>query len=797
VTIPEFQATWNALEDFVTRYTYAPQNELATQWILDEFLAMGIDAEFHYYNQSGTRRNVIATIPGRVDPTKVVYLTAHLDATSPDPYTCAPGADDDGSGTAAVIEAARAMSEHLFEYTLKFACFNGEEQGLVGSGAYVADIAAAGEDVIGVFNMDMIAYRGSDPAPPDLYIYTDTGSQALAATLSDAVSLYTPGLLDPVVVVEAMGASDHASFWSYGYDAILAIEADVWGGDFCPWYHTCDDLVYRYPQDYVVNCAKANLAAAAVTAVPIAPDGPYIVLNSTTLDDDATGGSSGDGDGIANPGEVIELSVTLGNVGTAPATGLTGELSSASGDVDVLVGSSAWDDIPVGGSGTNLAPFLFQVAPGTPNGATLPFGLTVTGDDGSWDLAFQFIVEAPELAFYEHGFDDATEGDADGLVSPGETVRIPVSLINRGERDAIDVSAILSSSNGHVTILGNEAGADAIPGGEHRDLSPAYRIAIGSGAAVGEILRFDLAISASGVYVSGSGFKLKVGTRFYDDVEADGAWSLAAPGDDAATGRWVRVDPNGTTQNGEPCQPEDDHTILGVHCFVTGQGTVGGGSGIADVDNGTTTLTTPVFDLRNITDPRVTYWRWYTNDLGNNPGTDTWLVQVSNNAGGSWVDLERTQQSSNAWEERSFAIEDYVVPTQDVLFRFVASDLGDASLVEAAIDDFEIAGTMTPVGVGPADAAFALELRSPNPSPFSGATTIAFSLPARERATLAVFDLGGRLVRVLVDRPMGPGAHRVTWDGRDGAGRRAAPGVYFCRLETGERPLTRRLTLVY
>ena len=54
--------TWQALEDFVTRYTYAPESELATQWLLDEFLAMGLEAEFHLYNQDGVRRNVIATL---------------------------------------------------------------------------------------------------------------------------------------------------------------------------------------------------------------------------------------------------------------------------------------------------------------------------------------------------------------------------------------------------------------------------------------------------------------------------------------------------------------------------------------------------------------------------------------------------------------------------------------------------------------------------------------------------------------------------------------------------------------
>jgi hypothetical protein len=220
LTTSNYMATWQALEDFVTRYTYAPQNELATQWILEQFISFGLEAEFHYYQQEGQRRNVVATLPGYADPSQVVYITAHLDATSGTPETCAPGADDDGSGTAAVIEAARIMSQYPFQYTIKFACFNGEEQGLIGSAAYVDDIFQQGEDVIGAYNMDMIAYRGSDPAPPDLVIYTNSQSQVLANTLADAANTYTPGLLEPIVHVESMGASDHASFWNRGYKGV-------------------------------------------------------------------------------------------------------------------------------------------------------------------------------------------------------------------------------------------------------------------------------------------------------------------------------------------------------------------------------------------------------------------------------------------------------------------------------------------------------------------------------------------------------------------------------------------------
>lgn len=82
------------------------------------------------------------------------------------------------------------------------------------------------------------------------------------------------------------------------------------------------------------------------------------------------------------------------------------------------------------------------------------------------------------------------------------------------------------------------------------------------------------------------------------------------------------------------------------------------------------------------------------------------------------------------------------------------------------------------------------------PNPFNPSTTLAFELPAAGRARVAVFDLAGRLVRTLVEAPLGAGPHRATWDGRDDAGRVVGAGTYLARLEAGNTASTTRLTLV-
>jgi len=797
LTWATYGPSWQTLEDFVTRSTMTPQNDQATQWILDRFQSFGLSAEFHYYTQSGQqRRNVIATIPGQVYPDQVVYICGHLDSTSPTPSTCAPGGDDNGSGTNTVLEAARIMSQYLFQYTVKFACFNGEEQGLLGSAAYVASIAQAGENVVGVFNADMVAYRGTDPAPADLVIYTNSASQALATTLSQAIADYTPGEIEPVVLVEALSGSDHASFWNNGYHAICAIEDEAWGSDFCPWYHTCDDLISRYPQDYVISCARAVMAATATTAMPINPQGSYLVYQDSELDDDNSGGSSGNGDGSPNPGEVIELYVTLRNVGNAPATNVTGQLSSSSEHVTVLTASSFWNDIPAGDQGTNPAAFIFEVSGEALDQEPLPFTLDVTDDSGVRQFGLQFTVTAPLLTYYTHDLDDITGGNANGIIDPGEVIYLPVTLANLGGMDASGVQATLTGGP-HVTVINGASGAGQIPMGSQVELGPAFSVAVSGEAVAGEILDLSLQITAGSGYQADSSFKIKVGTRVYDEVEHMGPWSLASPGDNATTGRWVQVDPNGTIYNGQQCQPEDDHTPdPGVMCFVTGQGSPGGAAGEEDVDGGITTLTSPMIDLAGIVTPRVTYYRWYTNNLGNNPNEDEWVVQVSSDGGSSWVDLERTTSSDNSWQQRSFLLTDYITPSAQVMVRFIASDTGSNSLVEAAVDDFEISGAISPVAVDEGAPALRLALSPAHPTPAHGGSVLSYTLPSAGEMSLKLYDAAGRCLRTLREGKAPAGTQRIVWDGRNDAGVPVAPGIYFCRLRAGEGTRMQRVVLL-
>ncbi len=180
-----------------------------------------------------------------------------------------------------------------------------------------------------------------------------------------------------------------------------------------------------------------------------------------------------------------------------------------------------------------------------------------------------------------------------------------------------------------------------------------------------------------------------IATLAMDDLEVNSGWTVGAGDDDATTGIWERGDPNGTA-----AQPEDDNTPSGTDCFFTGQGAIGGGLGDNDVDGGKTTLFSPSFNLAG-TDARISYYRWYSNNTGGAPGADIFEVEVSGNGmAGPWVSVEVVGPSGEGtgggWIQHEFLLSDFITPSADTMLRFIASDEGTGSLVEAAVDDLLI-----------------------------------------------------------------------------------------------------------
>jgi hypothetical protein len=182
-------------------------------------------------------------------------------------------------------------------------------------------------------------------------------------------------------------------------------------------------------------------------------------------------------------------------------------------------------------------------------------------------------------------------------------------------------------------------------------------------------------------------------SRIFDDVEFDQGWSTGVEGDDATGGMWVRAIPVPSTENGQTVQVGSDVSEQGDYCFATGNArTVEEPAGMADVDGGQTTLRSPVFSVRELDDPVLTFHYAYSNDQGGQKGGDFFRAQISNDGGATWVDLIRSSASTNGWKETSLRLADFITVSDNMVLQFIAEDMPPATLVEAAIDEIAVTG---------------------------------------------------------------------------------------------------------
>jgi len=259
------------LQDFGTRYTFAQGNIDARDWLFDFFLGLGLEVELHeftYANQ--TFANVIARIPGTVAPDEIVAISGHFDSVSQQSATNAPGADDDASAIAAVLESALLMSGQSFDRTIEFMCYNVEEQGRRGSQAIAVDYIAQGKNLVGVINADMIGYwpTGWDR---DLDVAYEPVSEWLADHVVSAANRYV-GI--PISKhLSGVCRDDHVSFTDRGLSAVTNM--DCWeahngnqNGETTPHYHRTTDTIDTLNLPCMTQAIQVSVAALAELAGP-------------------------------------------------------------------------------------------------------------------------------------------------------------------------------------------------------------------------------------------------------------------------------------------------------------------------------------------------------------------------------------------------------------------------------------------------------------------------------------------------------------------------------------------------
>lgn len=235
----------------ISRKYNSPHNIKAGQYILEKFQSFGLTAYYQHHN--ATNINVIAKKTGTKYPNQKYLITAHYDDWSTNSTDTVPGADDNASGVAAVLEAARLLANLNSEYTIEFIAFDEEEIGLYGSKGYADSAFARGDSILGVLNMDMISWDGNNDGK--MSVYLNNASNTIADEFIRTVQLYNINLTCSKSYNSA--SSDHYYFWQRGYKAITLIEI---GSDFNPYYHSRQDTFDKFNLTYFTNITKAAIA---------------------------------------------------------------------------------------------------------------------------------------------------------------------------------------------------------------------------------------------------------------------------------------------------------------------------------------------------------------------------------------------------------------------------------------------------------------------------------------------------------------------------------------------------------
>lgn len=262
------------LEAFGSRAFYVNSSLDAAMYIRDRFAAIGLWVTLWFFEVDGhSVPNVIGVKNGTGGASEMYLFGAHYDSINKDAENetageslLAPGADDDASGIAAVIEIATLVKDIDLEHTLKFVAFGAEESGLNGSRAFAAAERAAGAAYGDTVILDMIGYRNG--TVNKVMLFTDHPDEAFPVKIRQVVTDYEVDLSITLVGRADYAFSDQYSFWQQGYPTTAILEEFDGARPVNPFYHTEYDVsAHLYPEQ-IVAVSQAVLGALLLLDQP-------------------------------------------------------------------------------------------------------------------------------------------------------------------------------------------------------------------------------------------------------------------------------------------------------------------------------------------------------------------------------------------------------------------------------------------------------------------------------------------------------------------------------------------------
>ncbi len=565
---------------------------------------------------------------------------------------------------------------------------------------------------------------------------------------------------------------------------------------------------------------------------------------AAVVDDDNLGQSLGDGDGTAEPGETVELTIPLRNDGTTAVQGVRGILRrSDEAGVLMFVASAFYPTIGAGQTVNGTSRFVVKVDASATAGTVERFTMDISSWSGSFAGVVELPVAGPAVAL--------AAVDVGGTAAPGSAATLGLSLTNTGDRASLGLAAVLRSNDRWVAVTDAQASfPGAVAGAATTTGAGAFALAVAPGCPAGHlaVLELDVTFAEGGTTV----------------IEVPVTCGAAAPTDptgpdargyyafdnldtgypQAPTYDWIEIDPAlggaGTSLAlADTALYADDLAVIDLPFAFRYYGR--DFTKISVCSNGWLSFgATPVVYYRNWKVPTpgaaddmvAVFW----DELRLTPGEGgvfTWYDAANHRFVVEWSRLR------NAYTEPVITPETFQAVLYDPAWR--AGETGDGDILLQyhtvnqvdALNGYATAGiqnherndgvlysywNLAAPGAAPLQAGRAVlftslvnrpdglsaaplppaatALAQNRPNPFNPRTSIRFTLATAGPIELGVYDLEGRLVRRLESGNFAAGTHEVFWQGDLQGGGGAASGTYFCRLRAGGREMTQKMTLL-
>jgi len=574
----------------------------------------------------------------------------------------------------------------------------------------------------------------------------------------------------------------------------------------------------------------------------VAPD-RFVGIHDHVIDDGPTAPAHGNGDGCVNPGEVVALGVSLENFGLQVATGVV--LSAVCEDeyTELLAGGPiACGDIPPGGVSAAPEPVVLAIDAACPPGHRVPVRFTIESGADVWPAHLALDVSGPDLVF-----DDVEISGVGEHLDPGESGPLAVMLFNAGTYAAQGpIQAVLLSHSYAVQVTDAYGTFATIAVGESGlNSADPFVVSAPANCIPGTQANLEMQLTLAGGVRDTVRLALTVGLAGETDPTGPDAYGYYAYDQtdtaypQAPVYDWVDIAfPDNSMDLEDFGTDQDDSRTLPLPFPFTFYGQTF--DQLTVCSNGWLSLgpTYLVCD-RNWYMPSAegpaymiaAFW----DDLYQS-GTGLvyhWYDEANHRYVVSWDRVRRKIGWFNVYTE-SFQVilydpTWYTTPTGDgeIVMQFEVVNNLDAEQMFCTVgieDEHHERGltfnyfnqrppTAAPLAAGLAvrfttgSSGFAradpqsgpgplrLELRA-GPSPFREHAHLTFQTDAQRPVALQVFDIDGRLVRVLLDGMVAAGAHAIPWDGADARGHPVPSGVYFCRLAAGGAPVSRAVTVL-